>query len=568
MVWEWLDAARYADTNGYQEDRTRTMWPWRDWAVNALNRNMPFDRFTVEQLAGDLLPNPTRDRKIATGFHRNHMLNGEGGRIPEESRVEYVVDRADTTATVWMGLTMACARCHDHKFDPVTQREYYQLFAYFNNIAETGSVDRGGNAAPVLPLPTSAQIAKTVSLKAQLADLDRRLAALPKDAPERSGWQKQRDAAQKTLDETNNAIVQTMVLEERKDTQPRDTFVLVRGAYDKPGDKVTPGVPSVLPPLPKGSPADRLALARWLVSPDHPLTARVAVNRTWQTVFGTGLVKTTEDFGVQGEPPSHPELLDWLATEFVRTGWDMKRLVRLLVTSATYRQSSRVTPELLRRDPENRLLARAPRHRLPSWMLRDQALFAAGLLVEKIGGPPVKPYQPEGVWEDFSYGKITYQQDHGEALYRRSLYTFWRRSVAPPGFFDTASRSVCTVRQARTNTPLQALALLNDTTFVEAARALAQRVMTEKPAAADPPERISCAFRLATARRPTTNEKAILQRAYRRALAHYQNDRDAATKLVSVGESPRRPDLDVAELAAYTSVTSLILNLDEVLSKE
>jgi hypothetical protein len=569
MVWEWLDGARYSDTNGFQEDRARPMWVWRDWAIAAINRNMPYDQFVLEQTAGDLLPNATVSQKIATGFHRNHMLNGEGGRIPEESRVEYVVDRVDTTATLFLGLTMACARCHDHKYDPISMKDYYRLYAYFNSIAETGAVDRDGSANPVLTLPTPEQEAKIAGLKQTLQELDGRIAPLAKDSPERAALQKERDAAQKSLEEANRAVLTTMVLEDLP--SPRETFILLRGAYDKYGEKVSCGTPEALPPLPKDAPPNRLGLVRWLVAPDNPLTARVAMNRLWQQLFGVGLVKTAEDFGLQGERPSHPELLDWLAVTFQRgrgaqTPWNVRAMVRLIVTSSTYRQSSRVTPALLARDPENRLLARAPRYRLPSWMLRDQALALSGLLVEKIGGPPVKPYQPEGVWEDFSYGKIVYQQDHGDALYRRSLYIFWRRSVAPTMLFDTASRQVCTVRVARTNTPLQALTLLNDITYVEASRAFAQRVLQQ--GGPTPRERLAFAFRTATARAPGPQEMAALERSLRRALERYRRQPEEAKRLIAVGESKPDPALDPAELAAYASVCSLILNLDEVLSKE
>jgi mono/diheme cytochrome c family protein len=599
MAVEWLDAARYADTNGYQGDNTRTLWPWRDWLINALNRNMPFDQFTVEQIAGDLLPGATREQRIATGLQRNHMINGEGGRIAEESRVDYVVDRVDTTATVWLGLTLGCCRCHDHKYDPFTQKEYYQLFAYFNNVAESGGVDRGGNAAPVLALPTEDQTKRQAELTKAVSEQDRELKkidgkhpptpeqwqrqavaglartpvplaailALPDNVltslPEREPIFKKRDEARKALDAVNRSIVQTMVMEERQ--PPRETFVLIRGQYDKYGEKVGPGVPALLAPLPDGAPGNRLGLAKWLVDPANPLTARVTVNRAWQHFFGTGLVKTTEDFGVQGEAPSHLELLDWLAVEFRESGWDVKALHRRIVTSATYRQASRLTPALRERDPDNRLLARGPRLRLSSFALRDQALAVSGLLVEKVGGPPVKPYQPPGIWEEMSFGKTKYVQDHGEGLYRRSLYTFWRRAVPPTTMFDTASRQVCTVRPSRTNTPLHALILLNDVTFVEAARVLAQRLLTER---GNDEERITLLFRLATARKPGDTEMQVMTQALERLRKQYGADRDAALKLVSTGEAPRKTDFDVVEHAAYTGLASMVLNLDEAISKE
>jgi hypothetical protein len=611
MVLEWLEAARYSDTNGYQTDGTRAMWPWRDWVIDALNRNMPFDQFTVEQIAGDMLPGATIPQKIASGFHRNHMLNGEGGRIAEESRVDYVVDRVDTTATVWLGLTAGCARCHDHKYDPISQKEYYRLYAYYNNVAEVGGVDRrNSTAAPVLEMPTEEQKAAIARASKRVAELDQEVTDISerllterpeweselakrklreqlaklvqvepgkrtaaqrkslveeflKDAPELQTLRQDLAAARKALTAAQNAVLITMVMEERK--EPRDTFVLIRGLYNKYGERVGPAIPAALPRLPAGVPNNRLGLARWLIDRGNPLTARVTVNRTWQMFFGTGIVKTTEDFGSQGDLPSHPELLDWLSTEFM-SKWDVKALHRLIVTSASYRQSSRVTPKLHERDPNNRLLARGPRLRLSSFAIRDQALALSGLLVEKRGGPPVRPYQPPGIWEEFSFNVNRYTQDHGEALYRRSLYVFWRRSVGPTTLFDTAPRQVCTVRPQRTNSPLHALTLLNDTAFVEAARVWAERLM--KQGGKTPEERLALAFRMATARHPSTDESVVLLKGFQRVFKQYWEDPDAARKLVSVGEFPRDQALDVAELAAYTGMASLILNLDEVMTKE
>jgi hypothetical protein len=586
------------------------MWPWRDGVIDALNRNQPFDQFTVEQLAGDLLPGATLAQKVATGFNRNHMLNGEGGRIAEESRVEYVVDRVNTTSTVWLGLTVACAQCHDHKYDPIAQKDFYRLYAFFNNVAETGAVDRrNSTAAPVIELPTEQEKARIAAQEKAIAGLERELRELePKlrakqeqwertagtggmtadlvavlrtpraersprgvraltdfylaAAPERRAVKARLDAARKKLQGLKNSVLITMVMEER--AQPRDTFVLLRGQYDKYGAKVTAGVPGCLPPLPKDAPNNRLDFARWLVDRSNPLAARVAVNRTWQTFWGAGLVKTAEDFGSQGDAPSHPELLDWLATEFTRK-WDVKALHRLIVTSATYRQSSRVAPGLLERDPDNRLLARGPRQRLNAFALRDQALALSGLLVEKRGGPPVRPYQPPGIWEEMSFGFIRYVQDHGESLYRRSLYTFWRRSVGPTNLFDTSPRQVCTVRLPRTNTPLHALVLMNDTTYVEAARVWAERLLRQ---AGTPRERLGLAFRAATGRHATAAELSILERGLERVLRQYRADPPAALKLVSTGEYPRDPALDPAEVAAYTGMLNTILNLDEVITKE
>ena len=592
MVLEWLDAARYSDTNGYQTDGTRAMWPWRDWVIEALNKNMPFDQFTIEQIAGDMLPNATIPQKIATGFHRNHMLNGEGGRIAEESRVDYVVDRVDTTGAVWLGLTVGCGRCHDHKYDPISQKEYYQLYAYWNSINEVGGVDRrSGTGAPVIELGTDEQKEKIAKIEKSVGEFQSsfsarektildELKAKAKKLPDKKSpdyakliaghpqgkelqkLQSALDAEKKKLTDAKNGVLITMIMEERKD--PRETFILERGIYNKYGAKVSAGIPKALPPLPKEAPNNRLGLAKWLVSKDNPLTARVAVNRIWQQYFGLGLVKTSEDFGVQGEMPSHPEMLDWLAVEFMQK-WDIKALHRLIVTSSTYRQSSKVTPATVERDPDNRLLAHSPRLRLTPFQLRDQALALSGLLVDKVGGPPVRPYQPPGLWEDFSFNTIRYVQDKGDKLYRRSLYTFWRRSIGPPNMFDTPNRQVCTVRQARTNTPLHALILMNDVTFVEAARVWAERLMKAEKS---PGPRLALAWRQATARAPSPTEQKVLLAGYQRVLKQYQADPKAAEKLVSMGEWPRDRTLDIVEHAVLAAMANMILNLDEVITKE
>jgi hypothetical protein len=826
MAVRWLDGARYADSNGYQSDGERFMWRWRDWVIDGLNRNLPFDQFTIEQLAGDMLPGATLEQKIASGFNRNHRGNGEGGIIPEEYAVEYVVDRVETTATVWLGLTMGCARCHDHKYDPIKQKEFYQVFAYFNNVPEKGRAIKYGNSPPMIQAPTPAQQAHLAELERKLtaaeshfeklgpqlaavqAEWEKTLPSTPplqwsianglvahyeldgdtinQSVPSRSGkfqdgtaayvngrvgkagdfdgkrfvdagdvadfgfydkftcaaliyprgpqggavvsrmtdasradgynlyleggklqvnlvkrwlddalrveterslapdqwyhvmatYDGSREASgvkvyvngrleklKVNLDELNQtfqtkeplrigagggpasrfhgsigdvrvynrvlsadeaevlatadaitaiaaippgkrspaqahklrayflekhappAIQQarqqlialrrqkehliesfptTMVMEEMP--TPRDTFVLIRGQYDKHGEKIAPGVPASLPPLPQSVPNNRLGFARWVVDPSNPLTVRVAVNRYWQMYFGTGLVKTVDDFGFQGEWPTHPELLDWLATEFVRTGWDIKAIQKLIVMSATYRQASKVTPLLLQKDPENRLLARGPRLRLSAEMIRDQALAVSGLLAERVGGPSVKPYQPAALWKELA--DMDYTPDKGANLYRRSLYTFWKRTVAPPSMmtFDAAGRETCIVRESRTNTPLQALTLMNEVTYVEAARVLAQRIMTEGGATLE--ERISLAFRLATARKPNPAELKILVGAFHQYLDEFRGNRKAALELVSAGEFPRNQKLDVGELAAYTAVASLILNLDETITKE
>lgn len=819
MASRWLDAARYADTSGYQSDGERSMWRWRDWVIDAWNRNMPFDQFTIEQLAGDLLPGATLSQKLATGFNRNHRGNAEGGIIPEEYAVEYVVDRVETTATVWLGLTLGCARCHDHKYDPIKQTEFYRVFAYFNNVPEKGRAIKIGNSPPYIKAPTAAQEKELAALDARVQAAEERLRALEKDIlsgqaawenqvrhgdrmdwtitdglqahffgrePRKvsypagqpastdspggeavvldgktyldagdvakfgfferftlSAWMKAADehggtllsrmtdveegngyavelrqgriqvnmtqrwlddalrvatveqlepqrwyhvlvtydgsrlasgvrvyldgqpARTRTLlDELNqtfetkepfrigagggperrfrgaladvrvyeralstdeaqvvamadtiSALVQMpsakrasgqvlklrhcflatgasadiqdavtrlrtlrlererfqesvptcMVMEEMP--QPRETFVLLRGEYDKRGTRVTAGVPACLPALPPGASHNRLAFARWLVDPAQPLTARVTVNRIWQMYFGTGLVKTTEDFGAQGEWPSHPELLDWLASEFVQSGWDVKALQRRIVNSATYRQSSRLTPELLYRDPENRLLARGPRQRLSAEMVRDQALAVSGLLVERLGGPSVKPYQPAGLWKELT-GGADYEPDRGPGLYRRSLYTFWKRTIAPPGMmtFDAAGREACSVRETRTNTPLQALALLNDVTYVEAARVLAQRLMREGGTTTE--TRLDLAHRLVLGRRPTPEEARILLAGFQHHHAHFQQHRAAARRLLRTGAAPIEDGWNEAELAALTATASLLLNLDEAITRE
>jgi hypothetical protein len=604
MVWEWLEAGRYADSNGYQGDGERTMWPWRDWAVDAFNRNLPYDQFTTWQLAGDLLPGATREQKLATAFLRNHPINGEGGRIADENRVDYVMDMTETVGTVWLGLTFNCCRCHDHKFDAIAQRDYYGLFAYFNQTPVNGG---GGDpqTKPVLEMMRPEDEATLASLRTKIETAAKELAdeeaanprkpeddaKLPKDvldalkvpAANRNKAQlatiekhyrptqaKLADRAKALADllgqrdGITRQVVRVMVMEDMP--KPRETFILTRGQYNKPAAKVEAGTPAVLPPMPADLPRNRLGLARWLTSPEHPLMARVTVNRLWQQFFGVGLVKTVEDFGVQGERPVHPELLDWLAVEFIESGWDVKHLVRLIVTSATYRQSSRVTPALVERDPDNRLLARGPRHRLPSWMIRDQALAASGLLVGTVGGAPVRPYQPAGIWEEATFGTKRYQQDHGDALYRRSVYTFWRRIVGPTLFFDTAGRSVCTVKQGRTNTPLNALATFNDITYIEAARVLAERVLTSP--AADDAARLDDLYRRVLARVPTAEERPILLRALTRLRQQFATDPEAAKKLLAVGESKRNDKLDTKEAAAWAALCSLVLNLDETLTKE
>ena len=668
LALEWLDAARYADTHGYHVDSIREMWHWRDWVIQAFADNMPFDQFTTEQLAGDLLPNPTRAQKIATGFNRNHGINFEGGAFAEEYRVEYVVDRVHTTATVFLGLTMKCARCHDHKFDPISQKDYYQFFALFNTIGDKGIDGALGNATPMLSLPNKKQRETFHQAQARLAEVDKKIAARREAAsPDLTAWVTKRhrelsaptatkkpatvetetvvktetaaepattngagttgtkESAEKkeatkkpsttpiddliirtagdfndeqfqqvrqyyldNVDETYKelyalrrktdresnrvyrSIPNAMVMQEMD--KPRDTFLLMRGQFDQHGEKVSAGVPSSMPPLPEGAEANRLGLARWLTDPGHPLMPRVTVNRFWQIYFGTGIVKTSENFGSEGTLPSHPKLLDYLATRFIESGWNVRALQKEIVMSATYRQASRITAVSYERDPFNRLLARGPRFRLPAEMIRDNAMAISGLLVKKVGGPSVSPYQPKGLWDDIAfgiktYGGLVYKQDHGDSLYRRGMYTFWKRSCPPPALnaFDAPERETCTMRRERTNTPLQALVLLNDPTFVEASRHFAERIMTEGGESTR--DRIAYAYRLAMARTPTDAERTLVTAAYEAQLAAFKKDSDGAKQLLTIGESARNEKLELAEHAAWTAIARILLNLDETITK-
>jgi len=849
MAIVWLDAARFADTSGYQTDGARSMWRWRDWVISSFNRNQPFDEFSIEQLAGDLLPDPTPDQIVATGFNRNHRSNSEGGIVPEEYLVEYAVDRVDTTATIWLGLTMGCARCHNHKYDPISQQEFYQVMAFFNNLPERGRVAKMGNSSPLVKAPTRQMARRLADLEAQIAgaseqlhqqreqiesslrtwsetyqptagdalvvaqslavrlswdDLEhpwvaepaepavpvepaepgepaepvrpagltlpegqgearfvegvdgkalklggghfveagnmiefsgndpitlatwiqprsvqngtimsilkpeddratgfswklvdnrvqvnfgprwlddaiiiRTLEPLPSDhwshlalvhdgsqlapglklylngelqqvevlldiftgtfttsptvqfgiqgdqqgldgeldetrfykralrpreirvlatresiqqiiaIPEEDRREGQRDklhrlfmdryvaeplqdifqrlrAWELELETELRQVPTVMVMQENPQRQP--TFVLMRGQYDKPGEEVEVGIPASLTGGTDRQVRSRLEMASWLVDGSNPLTARVIVNRFWHQYFGRGLVRTLEDFGSQGDLPTHPQLLDWLAMEFIESGWDVKAMQRLIVTSATYQQSSAVDERQLSVDPANLLLARAPRLRLQAEMIRDQALASSGLLVGTIGGPSVKPYQPEGLWKEIA--SQVYVRDDAEKLYRRSLYTFWKRTVPPPMMmtFDAASRETCILSRSRTNTPLQALALLNDVTFVEAARALAGEMLAR--GGSSPGDKLAWGFRQLTSRWPSDRERAILVKALQRSLARYRADPESTLKLVGFGELKVPAGIDPVQLAAYTNVANLMMNLDEVVNRE
>jgi len=615
MALPWLDAARYADSNGFQQDGDTHQWMWRDWVVRALNADMPFDRFSIEQLAGDLLPNPDNDQLVATAFNRNHLLNGEGGAIPEEQRFNNLFDRVDTTATTWMGLTMACAQCHDHKYDPITQRDYYGLLALFNNVPETGVPAGSGQyrvADPSIRVGPADQMAKLKTLEsaatAAVAEeqriVDSAEVTAPEDAAGRAApppdmaailqkepasrgqdetekvrayflktnppavlvaARKKREAADKAVADFRNALPRVMVM---SDAKPRPTKVLNRGNYLTPAGDVVGATPAFLPTTAKNVPVTRLEFARWLFAPEHPLTARVQVNRMWQIFFGTGLVKTAEDFGVQSETPLDGELLDWLAVEFRERGWSMQQMHRLIVTSATYRQSSRVTRELLARDPENRLLARGARFRAPSMVLRDVALAASGLLDRRIGGKPVYPYQPDAIWETLAITKerdFTYPASSGADLYRRSLYTFWRRTIGPANMFDASNRQTCKVRLSATSTPLHALTTLNDPTWAEAARVLAARALE---AGGDADAQLTFAFRRVLGRQPTERDLAALRRALEKQRAIYQADPKAAAEVVALGAAPANPTLKASEHAALCAICLAIFNLDEALTRE
>jgi hypothetical protein len=615
----WLDLARYADSAGYGSDPLRpNMWRYRDWVIGAFNRNLPYDQFTVEQLAGDLLPSSTPEQRVATAFHRNTMTNTEGGTDREEFRVAAVKDRVDTTMQVWMGLTMGCAKCHSHKYDPITQKEYYRFFAVFNQTADNDQPDE----SPTMPAPTRVQEEQIAQVNARIAELRKRLDAdTPELAAARAKWEADvrvqstspvvrallpppappavlaiintpaekrtpeqqarlagyyrsvapatkglRDEVAK-LEKSRPVPVQLPVMVELPTERRRATTVMVKGNFLDKGDKVEPGVPSSFHHLPPGVNLDRLGVAKWIVSPDNPLTARVTVNRFWAQLWGNGLVATEEDFGTQGELPSHPELLDWLATEYVRLGWDTKALLKQMVTSAAYRQSSRVTPELVAKDPKNRLLTRGPRFRLEAEMVRDQALMVSGLLSRKVGGPSVYPPQPAGLWQAAFNGQRTYPTSTGEDRYRRGLYTFWRRTIPYPSMttFDAPSRETCTVRRVRTNTPLQAFVTLNDPVFVEAAQALARRIMKEGGGSAE--ERARFGLRLVLARPASAEQVKRLMALFEEEREHYKKDAKAATALATEPLGPLPAETDAAEAAAWTVVANVLLNLDGVMTK-
>ncbi len=545
----WLDLARYADSAGYGSDPLRpNLWPWREWVIRAFNTNMPYDRFTTEQLAGDLLPNPTPDQLAATTFHRNTMTNTEGGTDREEFRTAAVKDRTITTMQVWMGLTMGCAQCHSHKFDPISQKDFYSFFAFFNQTEDNDMPDE----RPTMPYHTEEQRRKLDSLKAELAQM------------QMAGDKAAIAAKQKEIEGIRTTALP--VMRELSSDKQRKTTVLVLANFLQKGESVTASVPASFPRLPADAPQNRLGVAQWLVSKDNPLTARVAVNRFWAHLFGRGIVETEEDFGTQGAQPSHPELLDWLALEFMSKGWDIKGLLKTIVLSSTYRQSAKVTPLHLQKDSRNVLLARYPRRRLDAEGVRDQALLLSGLLSRKIGGASVFPPQPEGMWQAAFNGDRTYPTSTGEDRYRRGLYTFWRRTVPYPSMavFDAPSREACTMRRQPTNTPLQALVTLNDPVYLELAQAMGRRIVQE--GGATPESRVRFALQLVLARPPQSTQVQTLLQLYQAELAHFKAEPQAAESMAvkALGALPN--GMDAAEQAAWTVVANTLLNLDGVLT--
>lgn len=535
MAIHWLDLARYADSHGYQDDGYRTQWPWRDWVIHAFNKNMHYNDFVTWQLAGDLMPNSTKEQLLATGFNRNHKITEEGGVIPEEYRIMYVTDRNDLFGKGLLGVTMECAHCHDHKYDPFSQKDYYKLFAFFNNVQEVGieSVIGGPETYAKKPLM---EITKT--------DLQGILSFVNQP-------------------DTNKLIVSVM----GDLDSTRKTYVLKRGVYDALGEEVQAGTPESILPFDNKYPKNRLGLSKWLFDKKNPLTSRVYVNILWQEFFGRGIVKTSGDFGMQGELPSHPALLDWLAVDFMEHNWDIKRLVRQMVTSATYRQSAIVPKDKLEKDPENILLARGARYRISAEYIKDLVLESSGLLNHTIGGPSVKPYQPAGLWEGATSGRgllSVYNQDHGSALYRRGMYTLIKRTVPPPtmAIFDASNRDLCEVKRLKTNTPLQALVMMNDPAVLEASRVLAASLLKEQ---GDVKAKVTKAFRMIVCRKPTEKEVEVLTAYYEKQMKTMVDAK--ADKIIAVGEYPLVKTADKKSLAAMARVISTIYNLEETITK-
>jgi hypothetical protein len=535
MATNWLDVARYADSHGYQDDGLRTMWPWRDWVIHAFNSNYSYSKFITWQLAGDLLPNPSKEMLLATGFNRNHKITQEGGVIDEEYRVEYVTDRTNTFGKSFMALTFECAHCHDHKYDPISQKEYYNTFAFFNQVPEKGifgTIDANYADPPRMEIST--------------ADVNNLL---------------------KFINKKDTAKVAVMIMADS--TKRRPTYILNRGNYDAHGEIVGVGIPkSILPFDTNKYEKNRLGLTKWMLNPQNPLTSRVYVNRVWAQFFGRGIVKTLGDFGMQGELPSHPELLDWLAVDFREKGWNIKRLVKQIVMSGTYRQSSTIT-KAHASDPENIYLARSTRMRLPAENVRDHVLASTGLLNPEIGGPSVKPYQPKGIWESATSGRgvlARYVQDHNADLYRRGMYVFIKRTVPPPSMliFDASNRDQCEVQRSRTNTPLQALVMMNDPQTMEAARVLAEKLLNNNN---NIDTKLETAFRKIICRKPKAKELEILNKYFETEKAFFVKNKNHADKLLKVGESPLSKLNDKNATAALMQTIQMIFNMEEAIMR-
>jgi len=535
MALRWMDIARYADSHGYQDDNYRTQWPWRDWVMHAYNENLSYKDFITWQLAGDLIPNHTKEQLLATGFNRNHKITEEGGVIQEEYRVTYVTDRTNTFGKALMGVTLECAHCHDHKYDPFSQKEYYQMFSFFNSVKEPGIQSTVGG---------------------------------PETYAKRPMMQISNEDAKNVLKFVNKMDTCKLIVSVMGDSEVyRKTYILKRGNYDSHGDEVFPGTPKAVLPFNSAYPKNRLGLADWVFDNKNPLTARVYVNQMWEEFFGRGIVKTLGDFGMQGELPSNPELLDWLAVDFKTHGWDIKRMVKQIVMSATYRQSAIVTPDKLKNDPDNILISRGPRSRLPAEFIRDMVLASSGLLNKTIGGPSVNPYQPPGLWESTTSGRgqlASYRQVHGPNLYRRGMYTLIKRTSPPVemAIFDASNRDQCEVQRMRTNTPLQALEMMNDPTMLESARVLSQNILQDN---SQPKDKIYTAFRRIICRKPTDKEMRILTSYYQDQLKSI-NEKDAE-KFLAVGEYPMPGEMDKIKLAAMMKVIDTIYNLEEAITK-
>lgn len=559
LATEWMELARYAETNGIHHDFERNAWPWRDWVINAFNDNMGYDEFVTWQLAGDLFIDPTYEQKLATAFNRNHKTTQESGSIDEEFRVSYVVDRTNTFGKAFLGLTLECAQCHDHKYDAISQKNYFELYAFFNQVPEKGVIKSFQvSPEPYLEMPKE-QMEMVQEYIESLIELEYKNGSTQdKDETYRKVWREEMEAMTKPI----------MIMQDMDTIRP--TYILDRGLYDSPGMEVQPNTPERIYEFGQEYASNRLGLSEWLFSDDNPLTARVAVNRYWQMIFGRGIVDTPDDFGAQGSLPTHPELLDWLAVEFMESGWDVKNILKIMVMSATYQQASKTDSTSLAFDPDNKWLSRGGQHRLTAEMIRDQALKISGLLSSKIGGPSVKPFQPKGLWTQVSSGgryQRKYMVGKAEDLYRRSLYTYWKRIAPPPSMliFDADPRGTCNVKRQSTNTPLQALVLLNDPQFLNASRALAQRMI--KNGGTDPAQRITYAFQWATSRKPDAKEMEILQDLFMIEKKEFEKHPDRANAFIKDNRIKIIDEFNAEELAAYGVVASTIINLSESLQK-